>query len=497
MLLRKYNEVRRKTVLWPIRTFIINGPGSWNPPLAPYVDLVYEMPQWRDKYEVLWTDDDGDHKRWKPCQHYKRWVTPDPEGLNLYLPLGHNSYTETRRYKTSSPLHGHTLFGMMSSSVVQAFGAFGDHIVGLEALQVEQPDGGFISSPSNLQELVDNSLRAMLPTIKAELSLVNSIIELKDFRSLPRTLQSLSSFTKALPETARNLAKHFSKRNKGTKMERLRKTFSLSTATFAEATRTGADGYLQSEFNIQPLLSDISSIFTAISRHQKGLHDLLRRQGKRRIKHFTVLIQKPLTSMPSQQVTAVMNAGTFQGHYHPPGYTGIYRNVYTTCLCTRSVAEYYSVFHAQVEYNYQFTRFQVENAQLLGMMDALGVNLNPAIIWNAIPWTFIVDWVTNVSKWLNKRKTLNMEPMTNISRYLWSCKTTRRTRVELRPNPNDHFAVPRFHDRYLPDLYEVAYRRDIGIPTGSSLITSGLSLKELSLGAALLLTRNRKFHKRG
>jgi hypothetical protein len=396
----------------------------------------------------------------------------------------------------------------MASVPILAFGNYGAHFNGLTALTSEQADGGFVPPPANLQELVDNSLRAMLPTIKAELSLINTVIELKDFRSLPSTLRSLTKFGESLPgriqEAAKLLAKSkdkvLARRPSQTLWRRIRRTFSSSAGpTLAEATRLGADGYLQKEFNIMPLLSDIAGLTTAITRTTKRINDLVNRQGKRRVKHFTVLIPYPSSSMPTQTVGPyAMNSSTFFGDAGPPGYTGIYRNPLNTVIGTRSVAEYYSVFHAQVEYNYTLTRFQTEHAQLLGMMDAMGVNLNPAIIWNAIPWTFVVDWVIDVSRWLNSRAKLNMEPVTNISRYLWSYKTTRRVRYHIKGNPNDNLGgAARFHGCYLQDLHEVAYRRDVGIPANNPLITGELTLKKLTLGLALVLTNNRRFHKRG
>jgi hypothetical protein len=425
------------------------------------------------------------------------------------MPMSHLNLTEVRRYTTGATAGGDARLAYMGSVPILAFGTFGNHVSGLEALTSEQADGGFVPSPTNLSELVDNSLRAMLPTIKAELSLINSVIELKDFRSLPKTLKSMTEFTVSLPQRVAGAVKTLRQgqgdlisryRKQFPLWQRIRNTFSGNLGpTLAEATRIGADGYLQAQFNILPLLSDIAGLTTAITRTRGRINDLVSRQGKRRMKHFTLLVPKPLSSMPSQTVGPyAMNASTFQGSVNPPGETGIYRNPLNSVIGTRTVAEYYSVFHAQVEYNYRFTQFQAEHAQLLGFMDAIGVNLNPAIIWNAIPWTFVVDWVFDISRWLDRHKTLNMEPVTNITRYLWSYKTTRRVRFAVKGNPNDNLqGGPKFHGCYLPDLYEVAYRRDVGIPANNSLITSELTLKKLTLGLALALTSNRRFHKRG
>ena len=40
--------------------------------------------------------------------------------------------------------------------------------------------------------------------------------------------------------------------------------------------------------------------------------------------------------------------------------------------------------------------------EMAAILDSLGVNLNPAIIWNAIPFSFVVDWFSNVGSYLDQ-----------------------------------------------------------------------------------------------
>lgn len=54
------------------------------------------------------------------------------------------------------------------------------------------------------------------------------------------------------------------------------------------------------------------------------------------------------------------------------------------------------------------------------------------------------------------------------------------------PNLIMHQTVP------VPAIKETAYRREVEMPTHSSLVMSGLDLTKLSLGAALLITRRRR-----
>jgi len=185
--------------------------------------------------------------------------------------------------------------------------------------------------------------------------------------------------------------------------------------------------------------------------------------------------------------------GQFAGYYNPPGYTGVEKAYRRSINITREViVQELATFHAEMEYSFTLSSFQNEHARLLTFLDTMGVNLNPMILWNAIPWSFVVDWVINVNRWLDGRKVLNMEPTVAISRYMWSWKYSRRVRVRFDSNTNDSWS-PILRTTYLPDLYEEAYRRDVQLPTKSnSFFGSSLNSQELTLGAALVFSRRRR-----
>jgi hypothetical protein len=146
------------------------------------------------------------------------------------------------------------------------------------------------------------------------------------------------------------------------------------------------------------------------------------------------------------------------------------------------------VFHVQVQYNYSYTGYQVEHARLLGQLDSLGINLNPAIIWNAIPWTFVVDWVLGVGPYLDSLKSENMKPLINIRQALWSITRKRRIVVTI----SQHNAGEVIWTGQMPAVEQSAYRRSLNLPSMSSIESSGLTAKEVSLGAALVIVQSRK-----
>jgi len=321
----------------------------------------------------------------------------------------------------------------------------------------------FVSPPSNLDSLVQTSLRIMLPIIKSELSLINSVLELRDFTSLPRTIASCARFAFRAGRTLRQLL------------------------------RVGSDAYLQQQFNILPLLSDICGFRTALSRYERRLNSLVANQGKTRIRHWSI----PVLEAPQSETSTQTYTGA-------AGYPFSWSCSYPVFI--KSVADRYvytepSLFHAQIQYNYNYTGYQLEHARVLALLDAFGVNLNPAIIWNAIPWSFVVDWLIGVGRWLNDRALHNMEPVINIHQYLWSHKRSRVVVVQRVLSRPLWYATS--HQEYASDLgvplpvfNETSYRRQVGMPSASSLLASGLSSKEFSLGAALVLSRGRHHRRR-
>lgn len=492
----RYENTKAQDVL--VHVYRNNASTNPSPPYPVEKETLYTIPPYERLYEKLMSDNVWvGRNKWKNCQHYKKWV--DPTRYDLFGIPWVCKYSSDKGW-LNSRLEGYPLeLATDVNSFLLAYGPYGKHIKGLPSLIQEDIGDGFVPRPTLLSELNNMAYKAMLSPleIKSELSLVNSLIELKDFKSLPANLAKLRGICQTLVGVVKYRSKDLS-----TSLRRIRATFSRDTPTMREVLGGGSKAYLTHQFALKPLLSDISSFSRALSQTQRRINDLIVRRGKRQYKHFTKRVyladSQYYASDKTQQVSLV--DGQFAGAEYPPGFNGVYRKHFGAFKFLRAVQpEQVAEFHAQIEYNYNFTRFQIENAQTLGLQDALGLQLNPAIIWNALPWTFVLDWVINVSRWLDDRKVLNLEPKINITRYLWSYKTTRRTRLSLKGvpffPPSAGHVMPEVH---LPDLWETTYRRQVEMPEQTSLLaTTGLSLKELSLGVALAITQRHRTHRRG
>jgi hypothetical protein len=394
--------------------------------------VVPVSPSFTELYELRSPLEKGSHSVWRSFEHYKSSCDVNSGGLSKAL------VTTTPRRQNFVNAKGEC--GQSYTLYSGQFGAAGRLDDNLDPYYVPTAaTTGFITLPSNIEDLKQDALRAMLPRIKAELSLINSLIELKDFKSIGKTLKGLRSIPSLLPR-------------KGVKIRNI-----------YELLKVGADVYLQQKFNIAPLISDVRGLIRALANVEKRINALVSRAGKMRVSHF---------SKPLLDIGVTSSVGSVKS-LNSSGFLG-------TSLETRWVNVDTSTFHAQIEYNYHYSQFQLEHARVLALLDGLGVNLNPSIIWNAIPWTFVIDWVVNVSRWLNDQRIGNMDPKINIMQWLWSVKRRRRIYIDSVISCPIYYAGTGIPGNYTqtithPVVTQSSYKRVAGMPSASSLTTSGLN----------------------
>lgn len=382
---------------------------------------------------------------WNPFQHYVKKVAPSNPQFNFASAAFVGEYHPGGQYDlgiVADPSVGWV-------GVSGGFGPWDRPLGGLPEMFNANLRDDFVVPLVDETELYSRAFKALLPGIRPRLSLLNSLYELKDFKSLPRTLRRISELPKQANRTLRRILG-------GT-----------------------ADGYLQAQFNVMPLLSDIAGFRNALKQFRSDVSKLVLNEGKRsvsRIQYDLVGAQLPANK---QEVSESQWRSQFGNT--PDDLIG-------TCKAIRTTSYGSSLFKAQLEYQYTLPGWQRENAAILGLLDALGVNLNPSIIWNAIPWSFVVDWVVGISQYLDNFKRRNLEPVTVIHRWCWSTSYDRTVSVSKEiglggPKPSGSIPVS--------TVAETSYKRSTQSPDIYAAITSsGLSPKEISLGAAIIGSRH-------
>jgi hypothetical protein len=435
-----------------------------DPPISypPYQRPLYSS-DYTELKETVWDESwNGGRDTWKNFEHYKLMSTKPRRIGHQFVNAA--SFGEFHYDASSTKQTTRWRLYTGAGNYSTPFGEAGEPNSGLPAFyQLNTIDGTFVPAPVGLDDLNDRALKAMLPQIKENLSLVNSIIELKDFKSLPGLIRR---FREIVPFVTR-----FLKTKK-------------SIPTLLDFLRLPSETYLTYQFAMAPLVRDIMGLYASLADYQAQINDLINREGKMQTHHFSY----KWFEFPESLTETSPSYGLDQppSSVDDPAYTWNQERV-----TFHSASE----FHAEIQYNYNYTKFQRTYASLLRLLDRLGINFNTQIVWNALPWSFVVDWVVDVSQFLGYYgKVKNMEPVINILQYLWSIKRSRKIKVDMICNtvhplvPNHYTPGTRIS---YPVVTETAFRRQVGLPGVSSITTSGLSPKELSLGAALAICQRR------
>lgn len=432
--------------------------------------ITTEIPEFTQLLEMATVSIKGPKTQWKPFQHYKRWVEIPSTVKRMKISLANwRSPTWTAYIGTADVIPYFAYWGDVASLV----GIPGKCNIGLPALVNEASETDFVPVPDQLDALKSLSIQTMIPSVGRELSILNSIYELKDFRSVPRLI-----------DRVKRAATRFSL----SKLKRIRSLHDLSLIV--------ADIYLQKEFNIDPLLSDIVGIYTALSKLHRKIESMKRTSGRTITRHFMWRSDKlSSTRIDDYVIPGRSDLTGTPREYQGQNWTESYRKESVTRTTITKPVE----FRAHMQFTYWFTALQTEQAQLFGLLDALGVNLNPAIVWNAIPWTFVIDWVVGVSRFLDSFKVENLKPTVNILQYCWSVYTERRIEVRSVIDTYGCLTTPSMVESISiehPTIHETAYRREAVLPDASLLTTSGISSREAILGGALVFTKTKRLQRK-
>lgn len=429
--------------------------------------------------EYITNDEPGSKDDWKSVRHYKVEFVPFPDTPRVHV---HRFYApdfnDPGWYHSGThqdPMFGYKHPGGISGYYAPHVGADPMYTVVGDAVNGDL----VIPDPDNLDSLTEAGLNTMLPRVKAELSLLNSLWELKDLKELPVKVLKFAQSVKKL--RARNSAVPLA----ALLPIQLRKLKSWVAANKVLATRRGAAGvssaYLELMFNIRPVISDVIGIHRALHSIAKTLRGFQRRAGKLRIAHYSRAYYEGTEGGLDATVTDWPGGEPVSGGQ-------------IACRTIRNVSRISTMYHAEIEYQYWYSDLQDQYAGLLGLLDAVGVNFNPGTVWRAIPFTFLIDWVVGVGRWLDRWKTRNMDPKINIRRYVWSVKRQRTTECRYGFIAAPYSTSPAIHVPIistLPTVFETAYKRSTTMPSRHSFETSGLSAIEFSLGAALALSLGR------
>jgi hypothetical protein len=288
------------------------------------------------------------------------------------------------------------------------------------------------------------AFQQLLPGIRPGTSLLNSIFELKDLKTIPHTYARL---TKAFDQLEIFLGKKLKSLSKYGTRETLRQLLGGS-----------ADVNLQTKFNVLPMLRDIAAVDHTIE------------AVKGQLKQLTAEARRPLTKHFGATLSSFNDT-----HEVVLGTSGA---SYPSSLTFERIVKYdVRRFQATLEFHYELVDTDAVDLYRHGLADYLGLQLSPQVIWNAIPFSFVVDWVLGIGPWLSQFTPTRLGIVTHIERAGWSVKVERNATLSIA----QYGQVGQYHEKSY-------YRTPAGVSLVSSIRSSGINSSEFILGSSLIIT---------
>jgi hypothetical protein len=302
---------------------------------------------------------------------------------------------------------------------------------------------------NGVDQFVLRGVQAIKPKLKADVSVPNFLYELKDLRRLIPSSQTISDYAKALQGIYRNPFK--------------------GADNIAHAT---ASQHLNAQFGYLPLIRDAFKLVEAINLFNLHVYEFKKRIGRPMTGHYR-------ENAEGYAIEDVFIAGN--------DYTRIFRDsVIGTTAWTLTLKYSYAASIDKLGSPALFRRY-------------LGFRGNPRILWDAIPFSFIVDWFVKFGKALESFDegaipvTLTITDAC-VSHKYGSAKKTYYADVPGATStgsfgPRKLVASENYlvYSRFRIDVKSINLMDLAPLP-----VTDGLSVKELGLGLSLAKTLSHK-----
>lgn len=226
------------------------------------------------------------------------------------------------------------------------------------------------------------ALRAMWPKVEADVSSLNFLWELREInRSIPQVIASLGRLDSVI--------RRLPKRRRGALSRVLRSLI-----------KEGSTAVLIKNYGHDTLVRDLQNLYSAAQAGASEARRLLDTEKRILKSHWSCDL-----------------AGLDDQSYGPVG-TALWERMHVSYERRR--------FTATMHYSFVIPDEQRRQLVWLSSLDKFGVNINPSTIWDAIPYSFVIDWYFGVGRLLDQFTIRNVRPAVNIRQWCHSTHVIRR-----------------------------------------------------------------------
>jgi hypothetical protein len=250
-----------------------------------------------------------------------------------------------------------------------------------------------------------------------------------------------------------------------------------------------ANGHLNLKYGWKPFIQDVVSIWNALHKSQKKLKKLLENEGK--IRRFRTKLNSfgelfdvlPVDHGPYGGPTSIRCIDNVQDGFVPIAALSYVKDPRVVVTCT-------------IKYSYGLPKISLAQAKLRALLGAFGLEIDPQIIWDAIPFSFVVDWFWRVGDWLHDVLSIAAYPVElRIHEACFVYSPFQVTTCTAVYPLGDITAIPP-SQAFVPVTYEgKRFHRHRHLPSRSDLSYSGWAwnvLDKVLTGTALVFTNTTK-----
>jgi len=330
--------------------------------------------------------------------------------------------------------------------------------------------------------LAQIGLAFMMPKVNSGVSLINSLLELKDLKHANPN-PSLKRVFKKHPWMSQLSTKKGKRKFKKELVTRLN------------------NAALNASFGIVPFVKDVVDVYDELASLAGRLATLKQNAEKHLVHHYK-------REFPAEDGRRASDRWVYTATDNTVPWTsglisdnlangGLRTNIVLTRRCRWIIPP---IYHATLRYSYVLPRLDDSTAYVALALDRLGVRLDPSIVWNAIPFSFLVDWVVDVGGYLGSLARDNYQIEVKIRDYVHSVKYSREAEVDLTYLSDTGLASATrwiaastpYPSSPLVGVYRGSYRfydRKQAYPSIATVRLNMPNLKQASLTGSLLLGR--------
>jgi hypothetical protein len=165
------------------------------------------------------------------------------------------------------------------------------------------------------------------------------------------------------------------------------------------------------QFAVRPTVSDAKRLASLLDSYRRQLSELIRQGNTLQTRHYARYVDG-FALLPELQMHQTLDWGSFT-------------------VVRKAEFSLRPKYRASMVFTYDVSRLKSQLGQIDNLLHALGVQKVASIIWEAIPYSFVIDWFVNVGDMIASAEAQLVEPLPILVHdFCHSVKYAYRTKLE-------------------------------------------------------------------